>query len=57
MTDRDYDNPPVGRKVTAFNENGWFTGTSTTKGDQTSDFLTVQDFDGVEDIYILRLER
>ena len=27
MADRDYDNPPVGRKVTAFHENGWFTGT------------------------------
>ena len=27
MADGDYDNPPVERKVTAFNENGWFTGT------------------------------
>ena len=26
MADRDYDNPPVERKETAFNENGWFTG-------------------------------
>lgn len=27
MEDRDYDNPPVRKKVTALYENGWFTGT------------------------------
>lgn len=57
--DRDFHEELVGRKVTALYENGWFTGTieyyntklkeyKVNYRDDTSDFLSPDDFDGVE---------
>ena len=57
--DRDFSDKLVGSKVTALYENGWFTGTIEYYNaklkeykvkylDNTSDFVSPDDFDGVE---------
>ena len=57
--DRDFSDKLVGSKVTALYENGWFTGTieyynaklkeyKVNYLDNTSDFVSPDDFDGVE---------
>ena len=57
--DRDFSDKLVGIKVTALYENGWFTGTieyynvklkeyKVNYLDNTSDFVSPHDFDGVE---------
>ena len=57
--DRNYNHGLVGRKVTALYENGWFTGTivhfnkqlkeyKVDYADETSNYLSLHDFDGVK---------
>ena len=57
--DRNYKDDLVGRKVTALYENGWFTGIivyfnrelkeyKVDYADKTPDYLSYNDFDGVE---------
>ena len=63
IQDRDFTDALVGKKVKALYQNGWFTGNikyfntvlkeyKVAYPDKTSDYLTIDDFDGIQVILL-----